>query len=218
MKNLTILTILLFIFTGCSFQAPQNHNQFKTSTAFSSYINNFLSANDALAKSDLKRSVQHAKKSADFKALANIYLGECALNISVGIDDSCEKYIEIRDLAGTKTTNAYFNLVTNQLQKKEISYLPEVYQNFALQRYNREFISAYEEILEMQNISSQLISASLIKDSLTQQQIEILIKRASFHGYKKSILFWLEELKSLTDDIVLKEKISKKISLLKSKD
>jgi len=218
MRNFIIFSIFLFIFSGCSFQAPQNHNQFKTSSAFSSYINNFLSANDTLAKSDLKRSIQHAKKSADFKALANIYLGECALNISVGIDDSCEKYIKIRDLVGTKTTNAYFNLVTNQLQKKEISHLPEVYQDFALQRYNRAFNSAYEEIQGMQNISSQLISASLIKESLTQHQIETLIKRASFFGYKKSILFWLEELKSSTDDRELKEKITKKISLLKSKD
>ena len=206
------------IFSGCSFQAPQNYNQFKASTAFSSYTKNFLSAKDALAKNDLKRSIEHAKQGADYKALANIYLGECALNISVGIKSQCEKYIEISDLSHSASSKAYFDLITNNIKSNEINHLPGIYQEFAQHLCHKEFSSAYQEVLKMDNITSLLISASLIRNSLQTNQIEVIISKASFYGYKKSTLFWLEELKNLTNDTKQKEKISKKISLLISKN
>jgi hypothetical protein len=88
-----IYKILLFIFllqfNGCSFKTPQNKWQFKSVNAFSAYTKNFLSAKDTLAKDDLKRAVNHAKQSANLSQLARIYLGECALNISVGLKDNC---------------------------------------------------------------------------------------------------------------------------------
>ena len=95
MIKIEILSHSLLLFSACSFKSPPNQWQFKSTAAFDSYTKNFLSSNDALAKNDLSRAIKHAKQSADLKMLARVYLGECALNISVGIDDNCKDYLNI---------------------------------------------------------------------------------------------------------------------------
>ncbi len=217
MRNLLILMMLLFLLEGCSFQEAPNKSQFETTSAFSSYTKNFLSDNSALAKNDLKRAIEHAKKSADFDALARIYLGECALDISVGLLNSCQKYRDIEALNKDDTLNAYYSLIRKKIKKDDIVTLPQIYQEFAKYMITEDFTNAYNEILGMERVNSQLIAASLIANSLDKKQIEHIIKLASFYGYKKSILFWLEKLKIATKERTEKEKVSKKIAILKSK-
>ncbi len=209
------ITLLVFIFIGgCSFKAPVNEWQHKSTTAFNLYSKNFLSDNTLLAKNDLHRSVEHAKKSANLTQLAKIYLGECALNISAGVDDSCSKYKDIADLVDSKELTAYYNFILLDFNQTQVKYLPENYQNFATFLLRKDFKSANEELLNMQRTSSSLLSAALVKEHLSNDSRSKIIKLASLHGYKKVVLFWLEESRKYTKNIEILKKLNKKISVL----
>jgi len=202
--------LLTLFFTGCSLQEPKNAWQYKSTNAFNSYTINFLSANNMLAKSDLKRAIEHAKKSADFHQLATIYIGVSALHQSVGIEDKCIDYQNINDIIFDVSLQAYYHFLTHTLSREEIKLLPQQYQKFASYIQTKEFSKAQKEVKKMQKITSKLISAAIIKEHLNNETRDYLLKQASFYGYKKAVLFWLHQL-------VIYTKNEKKLKLLKKK-
>jgi len=215
-KNLSLYILLSFIFTGCSFDTPPNDWQYKSINAFDSYTKNFLRSNEEMAKNDIQRAVSHAKNSADLKPLARIYLGECALNISVGIDNKCQKYNNIKELINSKKLNAYYHLLNSTITEDEIKDLPQTYQKFASHLQTKDYQQANNDISDIKKATSQLIASSLLKDKLNKQNIKRIIKVSSFYGYKKAVLYWLIKLKEKTSNINEKLTIDKKISILKN--
>lgn len=216
MKKLLLYALIVISFSACSFKTPPNEWQYKSANAFDSYTKNFLGANESLAKDDLNTAVQNAKRSADLTPLARIYLGECALNISVGLTDKCNKYKDIADIANNKALDAYFAFLTSSMTNEQINKLPKNYQKFALHAKNSEFAKADNELLNISKPTSLFLAAALIKKDIADETIEEVVKTASFHGYKKVVIFWLNEKKNRTADIDKKNKISKKISILES--
>jgi len=212
-----ILIISLFILSGCSLQSPVNKAQYAASNAFNSYTKNFLSDNNLIAKSELHRAINNAKLSADLDALARIYLGQCALNISVGIEDKCQNYKNIKELIDSNNLDNYCKLITLEVQDIQIDKLPITYKKFTKYLNDKNYNKAYQEILKMDSEVSQLISASLIRKYLDRNQINKIIKISSYHGYKKSNLFWLKELRNTTVDDSENKKLTKIISILESK-
>lgn len=212
-----ILATLAIIFLGaCSFQAPQNQWQYKSSNAFSAYTKNFLSNNDILAQSDLKRAIKHAKQSANITQLAKVYLGECALNISVGQDSTCQKYKEISGLLENEALDSYYEFITLSLKSDRIKYLAKHYQEFAQNLKDSNYEKANEDIFTMGKATSTLLAGSLMRNNLSEKTRKHLIEVASFHGYKKAVLFWLNEsLKIQTDEKSI-QNIKKKIAILRS--
>ena len=126
-----IFILFSIIIAGCSLKTPTNEWQYKSTAAFSKYTQDFLVGNDSLAKYDLERAVKHAKKSANLNQLARIYLGECALNISVGIQDDCQKYAHISDVVEDNSLHAYYDFLHLSIKKEQIVYLPKDYHSFA---------------------------------------------------------------------------------------
>lgn len=212
------LIIVAVFMSACSLKTPPNNFQYNSVNAFSSYKSNFLSGDDLVAKNDISRAIKHAKRGADLNTLARIYLGECSLNISVGIDDKCSKYINIKNIVNDKSLDAYYNLITQNLKHKDITYLPKKYKKFAFYVYENQYNKAFKKIQSMQDISSQLVSSALIKESLDEAEILIMIDIASFYGYKKSVLFWLKNLEKISIDEISKENIAKKISILEANE
>jgi len=155
---------MIFLLGGCSFKSPDNNWQYKSTSAFGSYQKNFLGAKEIMAKNDLKRAIAHAKVSADLTTLARVYLGECALNIAVGLDDECSKYKDIRDVVNDTKLDAYYAFLTNSLKEEDIKNLPEVYQNYSWHVRKGELDKANEDIQNIEVVSSQLIAFSLLKD------------------------------------------------------
>lgn len=206
--------LITFLLGGCSFQTPKNQWQYKSTNAFSSFSKNYLTSNDVLAKSDLKRATLHAKKSANLDQLASIYIGESALHICVGKKDNCSKYKNIKELINNTTIEAYYHLLIQTIKEEEIILLPKHYQSFAQHFLTKEYKKAQEDIVQMQKITSQLISAALIKEHLSNETRNYLIKSASFYGYKKAVLFWLDELSKHTKDPKKLQLIKKKILIL----
>ncbi len=218
MKKIFIYFSLSLFFVGCSFKTPPNQWQYNSTNAFEAYKQDFLSSNDAAAKNDFNRATKHAKVSSDLRTLSRIYLGECALHISVGQEDECKKFKDIKDVVNDPFLNAYYSFITYQLKKEQIPLLPQIYQDFVGHVENLEYEEANEAILKMDEVTSQLLAASLLKENLNNETRNKMIEVSSFHGYKKALIFWLNETKNSTLDENKKAEISKKISILNSKD
>ena len=209
-----VLILFSIIITGCSLKTPANEWQYKSSNAFSSYTKNFLMANDVLARNDLSRAIKHAKKSADLTQLAKIYLGECALNISVGIEDDCKKYINISSLVNNDSLNTYYNFINLSIKKEQVKDLPKNYQSYTYNLLKRDYKSANQDIMSISKTTSSFLCASLIKEDIELTTREKIISLASYNGYKRVILFWLNEsLKNNQNQKNIKN-IRKKISIL----
>ncbi len=208
------LILFSIIITGCSLKTPANEWQYKSSNAFSSYTRNFLMGNELLAKNDLSRAIKHAKKSADLTQLAKIYLGKCALNISVGIKDDCEKYRDISSLVNDNSLDAYYNLINLSIKKEQVKNLPKNYHSFTKNILKKDYKSANKDILNISKATSSFVCASLIKENIEVATREKIITLASFNGYKKVVLFWLNEsLKNNNNQEDIKN-IKKKITIL----
>lgn len=225
MKILNILNILKYffltllfslLFQSCSLKTPENKWQYNSASAFSSFTNNFLSNNNDIAKEDLNNAIKYAKQSANLEQLASIYLGACALNISVGDKDECKEYQEIQSLVPSLPLKSYFFMLQNTLQEKDIKYLPLQYQEASKYNFLKEYDLVFESIKNIEQVSSKFIIASLIKNEMKEDEVIYLIKEASFYGYKKLVLFYLDYLLSLEDDKIKKEEIEKKIYILKN--
>jgi len=222
MKSFTLILISVLLsivfFQGCSLKSPENQWEYNSSNAFNSYKKSFLINEEELAKSDLQRAIKYAKQSADLRQLSRIYLGVCALNISVGEEQGCANYKKIEALINSLELRSYFLMLTNKItkeQENQLLYLPKQYQSFAKYRLLKKYDLAFESIKSMEQISSQFIAASLIKKELKKSDINYLIKTASFYGYKKLVLFWLDNLYKIEDNLEKKNLILRKINILK---
>lgn len=215
MIRLVFLTSLVLFFAACSFQSPPNNWQYKSSNAFESYNKNFLQGHTIMAKNDLARAQEHARMSADLSMLARIYLGKCALNKAVGREDSCQEYLELSPLLDSNSLDAYYNFLHNKSNAEDREKLPKQYQEFAKYLALKEYAKAFDAIVSMQSISSQLIAASLVREHLSENQKEKIVQIASFYGYKQGVLFWLEEIKASSDDLEKIKLLEHKISILK---
>ena len=69
----------------------------------------------------------------------------------------------------------------------------------------------------MQIATSRLLAASLIKENITAHTRDEIIETASYYGYIKAVIFWLNEAKNATNDENEKKILSKKIDILKLK-
>lgn len=214
MNKIIILIISAILFTSCSIKTPKNEWQYKSANAYNSYVKNFLSANELLADNDLSRAIKHAKQSANLTHLAKIYLGECALRISVGEQKSCEKYKEISSLVKSKELDSYYNFITLNIKTEDIKYLPKHHQSFAYNLNEKNFKEVDKDIRDMKKTTSSLLCGALAKENINNSLREKLIKDASFNGYKKSAIFWLEEILKHSDNQEKNKTIKRKIFIL----
>ena len=182
-KFLISLSLLLLL-SGCSFKSAPNVWQKKSTTAFNSYQKDFLSQREVLAKSDIRRAVYHAKMSADLTQLAKVYLGECALNISVGLSGGCKEYKEIEVVVQSKELSSYYHFITSSLTKEHIESLPEHYRVFATYLLEGKIKEANREVLLFERVTSSLLTAKLLDDKLLDENREKIVDLASLYGYK----------------------------------
>ena len=189
-KYIFILFIIIY-FSACSFKTAPNEWQYKSANAFDSYVNDFMSEQDILAQNDLRQALKYAKKSANLSTLARIYLGKCALNISVGIEDKCKEYQSISNLVDDKELSNYYGIIT------------------------RTSALNPDTILDSSRATSILLHGVLTKEMLNEIQRAELLKVASYHGYKRAVIFWLLESKGHTQNKNKKAFFQQKIEAIK---
>ena len=190
-KRILFISFSMFFITACSIKTPIDQWKHQSISAFNSYKTNFLSGNSLVASNDLKRAKNHAKQSGNLNTLARIYLGECALNITVGGEYSCKSFKDISTLVNNSNLNEYYNFITKKSKK---------YTNY-----------------KYQNITSKLLLSALNKKDLTREEINNTINLSSQYGYKKVTLFWLSQALKISKNKNEYMKISKKILILNSK-
>lgn len=216
MKLIFVTLFLIILFQGCSFKSPKNQWEYNSTNLFASYTKSFLTNENISAKNDLERAIKYAKQSANLEQLARVYLGACALNISVGKNSYCKEYSQIEEFVSSKELRTYFLMLKKEETKEEIQYLPKQYRNFVEYKFEKKYDLAFESITLMEKETSQFIAASLIKNELNKSQVKLLIEKASFSGYKKIVIFWLKEYYNLEENLKEKELILKKIRILKN--
>lgn len=206
----------ILFFSACSFKTPPNQWQYKSVNAFESYKKNFLFSQDVLADNDLKRAIEHAKQSSHLVQLAKIYLGKCALNNSLGVQDGCNEFKELDNIVNDKKLHSYYLFITNELTQEDVSDLPSTYKDFAYSYINKDYEDAVKEIFNIEMITSKLIAANFVKNSMSVEDIQKLLDEVSYFGYKKAVLYWLKIKKSKMEDTLKIQKVDKKIKILES--
>lgn len=211
-----IFSCVLFILVGCSFKAIPNQWEYDSAKAYNSYMKNFLSNKETLAKSDLEKAINYAKQSANLNQLAKIYLGKCALNISIGINLNCQDYQDIKRLINNKNLDVYFSMLQKKLKKEDLKFLPKQYEKFYQYYFDGKIVKSFDYIFDIENITSLFVVSSLHKDKLSKNQINKIIDKASYYGYKRVVLYWLNNLYEKEENKIKKDLILEKINILKS--
>jgi len=213
----TLLILLLLIFQGCSFKSPQNKWQYESTAAFTSYTKNYLQSNDTIAKNDLKRAISHATKSADLTQLATIYLGECALHVSVGKKDKCERYDAIAPLVKNQYLNAYKHFINKKFTDPSIQQLEDEKQTFAalMRQQKAQAVNTFV-INSFDKPKSAYLYAALAESFISLHTADRLIDLASYNGDKKIAIFWLKYKLVHIDNQEESAQIQKIIQILES--
>lgn len=198
-----MITAILLL--SCAAKNPPYEWRAASASAFASYTQSFLKGESITAEGELEMAIESAKSSANLEQLGSIYLGKCALNKAVGINDKCSEYNKIAHLLNAPNLKAYYNLLNQQ--STQIELLPPQYQPFAQTK-------SFESVMPIDKPTSKLIAASLIKNSLTHAQREAMIQLASQYGYKKAVLFWLKESLKYSNHNAQKRVLKQKIYLL----
>ena len=208
MKYLLIVFVLFF--TACS--SSKSPNTWEKSSALStkSYIDYFLQDRELLANSEYTRAVTNAKQSASVDTLAKIYLTQCALNRAVYIEDDCSEYIELEHLIEDSTLKNYFYFITHK--PFESASLPQQYQKFAQETDIEKKKAA---LFEIEPLSSQLVAAATIKETLNDQDVLLLLKKSSYYGYRRVNIVLLKHLSMTTKDKKLQKESLAKLEILR---
>lgn len=191
-----------------------NSWEYKSSSYFESYKQNFLYDKEILAQADLESAESYAKRGADVTQLASIYLGKCALNIAVGVDDKCKEYQEIEELVSCPKIKNYYKMVQKEFNDLDVKMLPPKYQDFIVAVQQEDAQQANQLVQKIDDPVSQLLAISLLGDEVSKETLLSAIETLSFYGYKKGVVFLLNKLETKTTELEEKELIRKKIKLL----
>ncbi len=191
MKTFVLFFITLLFLQSCSYVQPKNQWQYQTTSSLKAYIEHYLEGNTLRARSDLKNAREEASRSAALHTLIDVELSVCATDISILKPNPCPKASKLLKLDPDTNQKAYFDLLNNQLSPVQIDNLPSRYQNFAASLLAGDIETINNTIHTIEPITSRLLASALIKDKLSNKNIQNLIDTLSYHGYKQAILAWL---------------------------
>ena len=215
MIKVILLACTLIFLSACSTSTPKNDWQIQSVNAYESHQKHFLQNDDSLSNIDHKRAIKYAKQSSDLTTLATIHLSECALHVSVLEEDSCQEYLSLEPLVKDDKLHSYYLFLQNNYNQNDIKNLPSKYRTFATYKLQKNYVAAQKEILASDDIISKMIMGSLMKDSLHVSAVKSIIYKASFYGYKKSVISWMEFYRTKTTDLKEKNIIEEKLKILK---
>lgn len=186
---ITLLFVLTF--TGCSFKSPPDIWRYESKNAFESYIKNRLSGNNELAQSDYKRALSHAKRGADIPLIATLALGRCSIEYSLSSHLACEDYLSVASIGGNSEHHAFYALLQKRFTQEQTLHMPKQYRAFAQALLIEEHHRIESEILDMEPITSKIIAARIVEESLSKDTLEKIVESAAFYGYKESVIHFL---------------------------
>ena len=201
---------------SCSSPEPENKWQYDAAGMCLNYQKHFLEAKDLRAALDLRHARESASHSAQLKTLIDIELTACAMELSVFSKYTCQEVSKLLELEPNKEQEAYYHLLMAQLKENEIPQLPNQYRDFAFSLLRGDTQTININISKMEPLSSRLVSAALAKDTIDDKNINELIQRLSFRGYKKPLLAWMYIQMQKEEDPEEKARLRQKIKVLNS--
>ena len=184
------LVLLLIFLSACTGPRPKNDWQYQATAALDDYSKHYLQNRLLRAKADLSRAREFASRTANLHTLIDIELTVCALDIATLHNSSCQPAKELLRLQEDAKQQAYLHLLTKTLREEEVTLLPQKYQSFARALLNKEAMAS--QLPKIKNIRSRLVASALIAQSLTTEEIQTLVTRLSYRGYKKAVIAWLK--------------------------
>lgn len=215
-KTYLVFLSLLALLSSCSNPQPENKWQHDAAGMCLSYQKHFLEAKDLRAALDLRHARKSASYSAQLKTLIDIELTACAMELSVLSSYTCDEVSKLLELEPDDKQKAYYHLLNSQLIDEEIPQLPSQYRDFASSLLQGNIQSINQNIAKIEPLSSRLVAAALAKDKIDDKNINALIERLSFKGYKKPLLSWMYVQMQKEQDTKEKARLLKKIKVLNS--
>ena len=206
--------VALILLGGCTVKSPDNAWRHYAAASAEQAERYFLEGKPLLAKSAFRRAETHASQSADLGALARIQLQQCALNRAVLLGDDCEEYAKLAPLMHDDTLSSYHALLNGSLKEENIADLPRRYRDFARALAGRNSEKIRKAVTETKPATSMMVAASLAQEHLDDATVESVIDRASYFGYKRAVIAWMEYLAQTTADARKRDLLRQKIEVL----
>ncbi len=215
-KIYLLFSFLLTLLVSCSNPQPENKWKHDAAGMCLNYQKHFLEAKDLRAALDLRHAKKSATRSAQLKTLIDIELTACAMELSVLNPSPCEDAAKLLELEPNKEQKAYYNLLSSQLKYEDIPQLPSQYRDFASSLLLGDIQAININISKIEPLSSRLVTAALAKEHIDDKNIDELIHRLSFKGYKKPLLSWMYIQMRKEEAPQEKARLMKKIKVLNS--
>ena len=190
--------------------------QYKTNNSYKSFEKYFLEYKLDLAAIELKRAREYASQSADLTTLAQIELSSCALKVALLETYTCKRFDSLETLVNSKKLTAYKHFLQNTFNEEELSYLPDQYKEFAQSRLALDTKQMQAEISKITPLTSKMIAASLIQDTLSSELRKEILDEISFHGYTYGAIAWLTFEIERTKDEAKKKQLQEKLKIIYS--
>ena len=190
--------------------------QYKTHNSYKSFEKYFLEYKLDLAAIELARAREYASQSADLSTLAQIELSACALKVALLEPYTCQRFDALEALANSDKLTAYKHFLQNTLSKKELDNLPGQYKDFAQSRLENDTKQMQAEVSKITPLTSKMIAASLIQDTLSLELRKEILNEISFHGYTYGAITWLTFEIAQTKNEAQKKKLQEKLKIIYS--
>ena len=214
MRNRLLSFIGLLLLAGCSTPQHEDAWRYQAAAATKAYGEHFLKDETVLIKSNYSHAERSAKQSSDLLPLARLYLSRCALNRAVLVDDPCNEFAQTLAVYDDPELGAYYAMLTNTLTPDAVDDLPYRYRRFA-KAYLTDDVPAIHNALEgITPLRSRMVAASLVRDRLSEKEIEAIIDDASHLGYRRAVIAWMEYLRDVTADPHKRAQLQRKLELL----
>ncbi|MBN2254865.1 MAG: hypothetical protein JW736_04110 [Deltaproteobacteria bacterium] len=197
-SKVIIFSAAVLILTGCFSKAVPDWQ----STGFShleSFKKEFLSGDDERASRSFEKAIVEIKKSGRVDILAKAYLTRCAVAVAALEKGECGEYLQIRDLLQDRKEDTYYAFITGNRGKVDERLLPEGYRPFFHALTVGSVADINKALEAMESPLSRVIAAGLsIKQGIFDETTIIMaIDTASYQGWKKTLVRYLEALKAL---------------------
>jgi hypothetical protein len=212
MRNLLIAA--LFIFAGCSTKVVDNKWQYQSYNSYTSFEKYLMQYKLELAAIELDRARSNAKQSANLDTLARVELSSCALHVALLEEFTCKNFVELKPLIDDKQLDAYYNFLSLEFNKDDISELPDQYREFAKAYLKSDTKAMNRAILSLKPLTSKMIAASLIKEKISQDVVRSIVDEASFKGYRYAVINWLNVEIDMCSDKDTRDILVKKLKII----
>ncbi len=212
--RILIYTIFIIFVSGCSTKTPSNNWQYQSKNSYKNFERYYLEDQTDLAAIEFSHARSYATQSADLTILARIELSRCALKVAILEPFSCKEYDDLRLITHDNELEAYYALLSKNTQQITISNLPSQYHSFALSLIQNDSENINTYISNIVPLTSRMIAASIVVNSLNEATINKIIADASYLGYKHAVIKWLNLLIERTSDQDKRKILIKKLNIL----